>query len=200
MNKDKYLDELYIELQKYDASNPVRHVSEYDYIISDMLDEMSMEDVVSQLGTADVLAASIAEEFEYTFKDEKQFEKSILSSDKTYTMRNKDYSNIVKKIIDVIFVIGSIIFFLGLGGMLIVMVSVLALGSIAFGAVAPSILFGFLTLSIALLGFFLYMLVLNIKHWLVNRLFYRAYSTSQTGTSKTTNNEEAKQEETQREV
>lgn len=200
MNKDKYLDELYIELQKYDASNPVRHVSEYDYIISDMLDEMSMEDVVSQLGTADVLAASIAEEFEYAFKDEKQFEKSILSSDKTYTMRNKDYSNIVKKIIDVIFVIGSIIYFLGLGGMLIVMISALALGSIAFGAVAPSILFGFLTLSIALLGFFLYMLALNIKRWLVNRLFYREDSTSQTGASKTTNSDEMKQEDAQGEV
>lgn len=170
MNKEMYLEQLYQELQKYDIDSALKHVTEYDYIISDMEDTEDFEAVIEKLGTGNELAASIAEEFGYELKRTNQFEDSILNkkvnSKEKYSHRNT-YAPLAK-IIDILFVIGSIIFFLSyfitFAGLLvfILIFSVVSLPTMVW------LLLSLVTLTIFVMA--LYMLVLNFKNMITNRL------------------------------
>lgn len=165
MTKEKYLEDLYQSLQKYEADSTLKHVTEYDYLISDMLEDSSIEEVIEKLGSSEDLAKSIAEEFGYELKKSNQFEDPIINRQKDYSNRNS--YDLVAKIINIIFIIASIIFFLSFG------ISVL-------GALAAIFIFGLFGLSstfwvlaviaFSVFVFAIYMLVLNLKNLLVNRL------------------------------
>ncbi len=166
MNKDQYLEELYIKLGQYDIDSPLKHVTEYDYIISDMLEESTIEDVINQLGTPNDLATSIAEEFEYEFKNHKQFEEPIYNRKKKYN--NTSSYSVLAKIINVLFAICSCLFFLTYGAMtisLLIIIGLLGIFSI------PTMIF--LMLSVIAFSIFviaLYMLIYNFKNMITNRL------------------------------
>lgn len=166
MSKDKYLEDLYRELQKYEADSVLKHVTEYDYLISDMLEDTSIEEVAEKLGSSEELAQSIAEEFGYQLKKTNQFEEPIISRKRDYS--NRRDNSIFVKIINVVFVIGSIIFFTGF----ISTILGLSLFALMFGIAGyASVLWSLLTiLTFSIFIFSLYMLVLNLKNLLVNRL------------------------------
>lgn len=165
MTKDQYLEDLYQELQKYQADNTLKHVTEYDYIISDMLEETSIEEVIEKLGTSQELAQSIAEEFGYELKNTNQFEDPIINRKKRYT-KHHSYE-LLAKVINILFVIGSIIFFLSytisvISGLTIILI---------FGAIGFPLFFWILTLlAISIFVLSIYMLVLNLKNLLINNL------------------------------
>lgn len=166
MSKDKYLEDLYQELQKYEADSVLKHVTEYDYLISDMLEDSSIEEVIEKLGSSEQLAKSIAEEFGYPLKKTNQFEEPIISRKRDYSTRRDN--SIFVKIINVVFVIGSIIFFTAFISTIIgLSLFVLMFGVAGYATVLWPLL-TILTFSIFILS--LYMIVLNLKNLLVNRL------------------------------
>lgn len=165
MSKDKYLEDLYKELQKYEADSVIRHVTEYDYLISDMLEESSIDDVIEKLGSSAQLAQSIADEFGYTLKKRKQFEEPIISRKRDYSTHRDN--SIFVKVINVLFAIGSIVFFTGF----ISAIFGLSVFVLLFFNGFANILLPLLTiLAFSIFVFSLYMLVLNLKNLLVNRL------------------------------
>lgn len=170
MNKDLYLEQLYKELQKYNADSPLKHVTEYDYIISDMMEETTIEEVIAKLGTAEELATSIAEEFGYELNKTNQFEESILnrkvvSKEKYSTPTN--YAPLAK-VINIIFVIASVIFFISYVLSIIGLFIFIAL----FGVISiPAMIWSLLALlAFSIFIFALYQLVRNLKNSLVNKL------------------------------
>lgn len=167
MNKDIYLEQLYIQLSKYNLDSAMKHVTEYDYIISDMLEEETMEDVLSKLGNPEELASSIAEEFNYELNDSKQYEEPIWNRKHSYTSQ-KNNSTIIK-VINILWIIASVIFFLSFFSIIIVFVILLGfLGSINL----PTMIFMALGLVFSIIFILsLYMIVLNGKNMLVNRLW-----------------------------
>ncbi len=165
MTKEKYLEDLYQALQKYEADSTLKHVTEYDYLISDMLEESTIDQVIEKLGSSSDLAQSIAEEFGYELKKTNQFEEAILNRKQQYSKRNT-YETL-GKIIDVIFVIASVIFLFGY--------IISALGLLAFifilGFVGLSSIFWILALlSFTIFVFSIYMIIRSLKNLLVNRL------------------------------
>ncbi len=173
MNKQQYLDQLYTHLQKYNVNNPIRHVSEYDYLISDMLEEMTIEQVITKLGDAEVLAANIAEEFNYNLKDENQYAESIYHSGKDYSFHKKNYTPIIIKIINIAFIIFSIFYFSTAFSILFAF-----LGISIFASYYYFSMFGFFLLIILfilsiLLSITIYMILLNFKRWLVNQIYQK---------------------------
>lgn len=170
MNKEMYLEQLYQELQKYDIDSALKHVTEYDYIISDMEDTENFDTVIEKLGSANELAISIAEEFGYKLKNANQFEDSILNkkvNHKEKSSYKKNYAP-VAKIIDIIFVIGSVIFFLSyfitFAGLLvfILLFSVVSIPTMIW------LLLSLFTITIFVMA--MYMLLLNAKNWVTNKL------------------------------
>lgn len=174
MSKEKYLEALYQALQQYEADSTLKHVTEYDYLISDMLEESSIEEVIEKLGSSEELARSIAEEFGYELKKSNQFEEPIINRKKDYSNRNS--YDLVAKIINVIFIIGSVIFFLSFG------VSIVgALTAIfVFGLLGLSSVFWlFAVIAFSIFIFAIYMLVLNLKNLLINRLVGNSQTVSE---------------------
>lgn len=167
MTKEKYLEDLYQELQKYEADSVLKHVTEYDYLISDMLDDATMEEVIEKLGSSTELASNIAEEFDYELKKTNQFEDPIISRKKDYSSRH-DYS-VFAKIINVGFLIVSIFFFFSY----IVSIIGLLVFILIFGLVSLSTMIWLLLALIAFSVFVLalYMIVLNAKNLVVSRMF-----------------------------
>lgn len=170
MNKDIYLEQLYKELQLYNTDSVIKHVTEYDYIISDMLEESTIEEVIEKLGTAPLLASSIAEEFGYELKKTNQFEDSILNrkvNNKEKYATTTNYAP-VAKVINVLFVIASVLFFISY------FVSVIGLFIFItlFGIVSiPAMVWSMLALlAFSIFIFALYQLVRNLKNLLVNKL------------------------------
>lgn len=166
MNKDQYLEQLYAQLQKYDADSVIKHVTEYDYLISDMLEEASFEEVIDKLGTSQALAQSIAEEFGYNLKNTNQFEEPIFSRKKNYGAQSNNSGLI--KFINISFILLSIFFFssyfLTLLGILII-IATFAIFSI------PTMLWSLLALlTFSAFIISVYMLILNLKNLFVNRL------------------------------
>ncbi len=165
MTKEKYLEDLYQELQKYETDSTLKHVTEYDYLISDMLEDSSIEEVITKLGTSEELAASIAEEFDYNLKKSNQFEDPILNRKKDYSAyKNNDK---IAKVINLAFKIVAIIFWIAY--------IVSALGTIIVFAIAGTLglptLFWYLTLgAFTIFVYALYKLIQNVKNLLVNRL------------------------------
>lgn len=166
MNKDIYLEQLYTQLSKYNLDSAMKHVTEYDYIISDMLEEGTMDDVVSKLGSPEELASNIAEEFDYEINDSKQFEDPIWKRKPTYTSHT-NYSTVIK-IINVLWVIASVIFFFSFGVTAAGLVAVLALFAVV--NVPSMIFFGLALICGIIFVIAMYMLVLNLKNLLINRL------------------------------
>lgn len=166
MNKEKYLEELYQELQKYNADNVIKHVTEYDYLISDMLEESTMDEVIAKLGTSSELAKSIAEEFDYELKKNNQFGDPIISKKKDYTEINNNAT--LAKVVNILFIIASVFFFIFYFTSIFGVFIVIAF----FGMVSFSTMFWLLLtlLAFSTLVFALYMLVLNLKNSLINRI------------------------------
>ncbi len=170
MNKEMYLEQLYQELQKYDIDSALKHVTEYDYIITDMEDSENFETVIDKLGAPNELATSIAEEFGYELKNTNQFEDSILNkkvnSKEKYSYKSS-YAPLAK-IIDILFVICSIIFFLSyfitFAGLLVFIL----LFSVASLPAMVWLLLSLVTITIFVMA--IYMLLLNAKNWITNKL------------------------------
>ncbi|WOO86537.1 hypothetical protein RZE82_05335 [Mollicutes bacterium LVI A0039] len=167
MNKNTYLDSLYQELQKYDCDSVVKHVTEYDYIISDMLEDDNFDAVIEKLGTANELAASIAEEFAYELKKANQFDEPILGSKREYTdpeTRNKTLITVI----NIFFVIGSIIYFISVATTVFGLL--LAAMVLPIISVATAVFLVLATLSSAVFALAIFMLALNLKRKLILNL------------------------------
>ncbi len=166
MNKYQYLENLFNELQKYQLDSVEKHVNEYEYIVNDMLEAgETMDAVIEKLGMPSVLAASIAEEFGYETKDQNQFQEPIINKNKSY---NKQASDVVIKIINILFIIGSAIYFVSLASSLL-LILVILLAFPLFGAGTITL---FLLAFVAVITFFisLYILALNLKRLLIIKL------------------------------
>lgn len=166
MNKEKYLEELYQELQKYNADNVIKHVTEYDYLISDMLEESTFDEVITKLGTSSELAKSIADEFDYELKKSNQYEEPIISKKKDYNDRTNNTT--ISKVINILFIIASVLFFIFYFTSVFGLFAIIAM----FGLLSFSTLFWLVLTLLAgsTLVFALYMLVLNLKNLLINHL------------------------------
>lgn len=164
MNKDIYLQDLYKSLLKYDTINREKHVSEYEYIISEMQEGgETFDSIIEKLGTPVMLAASIAEEFDYQVIDQNQYQEPIYK--RNY---KQQASPIIAKIINGLFIFGSIIYFIAIAASFI-----LAMFFIIFFPIIGPItkFFSVITLlSSLIIAIGVYLLALNFKRLLINLL------------------------------
>lgn len=167
MTKDKYLEDLYQELQKYDIDSIVKHVTEYDYIISDMIEDDHTEDFNEKLGTPQELAESIAEEFGYELKNVNQYSEPIIGGHKDYGSQSQS-NKVLITIINCLFIFFAIIYILTVGGTLIGFGS-LALFTFAF-SLGGGVLGLLAVLSATAFSVGLFMIFLNLKRLLTNGL------------------------------
>ncbi len=167
MNKDIYLEQLYNQLKKYNTDSVMKHVTEYDYIITEMLEEESdFEQIIKKLGTPEELAANIAEEFNYEAKSGNQFEEPLISRNKNY--KSSKASSVVVTIINILFVILPVVYFFTLGSTLLGLIIInMVVGFISI----PGMIFFYLALFTSFIfAIGLYMLILNLKRMLIMSL------------------------------
>ncbi len=167
MNKDIYLEQLYNQLKKYNTDSIMKHVTEYDYIITEMLEEESdFEQIIKKLGTPEELAASIAEEFEYEEKSGNQFEDPLISRNKNY--KSSKASGVVITVINILFAILSVVYFFTVGATLLgLMLINMVVGFISI----PGMIFFYIAMFTSFIfAIGLYMLILNLKRMLIMSL------------------------------
>lgn len=172
MNKEKYLDELYQALQKFEIESPTKHITEYDYIIGDMLDDKSIEEIITELGTPEHLANNIATEFNYQPKQMNQYSDPIAGK-KTYNPNQAPNSTLLK-VVNVLFIIFTIIYFTTVIGSLFTgIISLIGLNYVL--ELAVSNVSGFLLIGLGLVMLTVacttfYMILLNLKRKLIIHL------------------------------
>lgn len=166
MNKNQYLEELYQELQKYNTDMVVKHVTEYDYIISDMLEDDNFDVVIEKLGNPQALAASIVEEFGYEPKQTNQYSNPIIGTHEKYEATQKNSTLIT--VLEILFVIGSIIYFLTVASLLFTIFVVVAVS--AFISLGGTLLFILGMISSVVFFISLYMIVFNLRRMLYAHL------------------------------
>ncbi len=169
MNKDKYLEDLYNQLKQYNVDSIMKHVTEYDYIISEMIEEdneQSFDQVIDKLGTPKQLAQNIAEEFDYEQRNQTQFEEPLISKNKKYNPNKA--GSVIASVINIIFVIIAIVYFITIGTSLLALILLnMMVGIISI----PGMIFFYIAILAAFVCTIgIYMIMLNLKRMLVMSL------------------------------
>lgn len=114
MDKQQYLKILHDELNNYEITDIYKHISEYDLLIDNLLqEELSMEDIITQIDTPQNLAIAIANEFNYN--------KKIITKTNKTAQTTKSILSILANIIGILTIIFvsiiaflKVLFFIGL--------------------------------------------------------------------------------------
>lgn len=114
MDKQQYLKILHDELNNYEITDIYKHISEYDLLIDNLLqEELSMEDIITQIDTPQNLAIAIANEFNYN--------KKIITKTNKTAQTTKSILSILTNIIGILTIIFvsiiaflKVLFFIGL--------------------------------------------------------------------------------------
>lgn len=169
MNKEKYLEELYNQLLTFEIASPMKHVTEYDYIIEDMLEEQTIDEVIAKLGTPTDLANSIAKEFNYQPKGVNQYSEPITGA-KQYG-GEVPKSNTAVSVINVLFIVFTVIYIIStlVSGISVIFTffAIFAIFETAFPAVNGYLAMGAGITLLMFLPITIYMIILNLKRKLI---------------------------------